>query len=81
MVNPDFNVMFFHANTTAIVQPMDQKIIETLLRIYRKQILRRLLLANNEENIISFYKNLNLKVLCYMLAESWQSQHKIEKNA
>lgn len=52
---------------------MDQGIIEKLKRIYRKQILRRLLLADSEENVISFYKNLNLKDACNMLAKSWQS--------
>ncbi|KAL4085384.1 hypothetical protein QTP88_027243 [Uroleucon formosanum] len=60
MVDPHFKVMFFPANTTAIIQLMDQGIIVKLKRTYRKQILRRLLLTN-EENVINFYRNLNLK--------------------
>jgi len=37
MVDPDLNVMYFLANTYAIIQPMDQGIIEKIKRIYRKQ--------------------------------------------
>lgn len=65
---------FFLQIQLQLIQPMDQGIIEKLKRIYRKQILRHLLLTNNEENVISFYQNLNLKDSCYMLAKSWQSQ-------
>ncbi|XP_060845567.1 jerky protein homolog-like [Rhopalosiphum padi] len=72
-VNSDFNVMFFPVSTTAIIQPMDQGVIEKLKRIYRKQILRHLLLADSVKNVASFYNNFNLKDACYMLAESWQS--------
>jgi len=43
--------MFFPTNTTAIIEPMDQGIIEKLKRIYRKQILRRLLLTDSEKNV------------------------------
>jgi len=39
MIDPDFNVKFFPANTTAIIKPMDEGIIEKLKWIYRKQIL------------------------------------------
>jgi len=41
-VYPDFNVMFFPANTTAIIQPMNQWVIENLKCNYRKQLLRPL---------------------------------------
>lgn len=61
MVDPHFKVMFFPANTTAIIQSIDQWVIEKLKWIYRKQILRRLLLTDSEENVINFYRNLNLK--------------------
>lgn len=68
MVDSKFNVMFFPANTTIIIQPMNQGIIEKLKWIYRKQILRCLLLADNEENV-SFYKHLSLKDACSVLIE------------
>jgi hypothetical protein len=70
MVDPHLKVMFFPANTTAILQPIDQGVIEKLKRTYRKQILRRLLLTDSEEYVIHFYRNLNLKDACSMSAES-----------
>jgi len=39
--------MYFPSYTTVIIQPMDQGIIERLKRIYKIQILQRLLLVNN----------------------------------
>ncbi|XP_023228602.1 jerky protein homolog-like [Centruroides sculpturatus] len=70
-----FTVKFRQPNVTSVIQPMDQGVIETVKRLYRKQMLRRLLLAdeNNEETFISFHKKINLKDCCYMAAESWNS--------
>ncbi|GFT71823.1 DDE-1 domain-containing protein [Trichonephila clavipes] len=66
--------MFLPPNVTALEQPMDQCIIENLKRIYRKQDLRRLLLAeNDEESVAAFAEKLNMKDVCYMLAEAWDS--------
>ncbi|GFW23046.1 HTH CENPB-type domain-containing protein [Trichonephila clavipes] len=43
-------------------------------RICRKQVLRRLLLAeNDEESVPAFAEKLNKKNACYMLAEVWNS--------
>lgn len=54
---------------------MDQCVIETTKRLYRKQLLRRLLLADehDEETFLSVYKKINLKDCCYMLVEAWNS--------
>ena len=41
-VDHDFNVMYLPPNVTALLQPMDQGVIDKLKRIYRKQVLRRL---------------------------------------
>ncbi|GFT59832.1 DDE-1 domain-containing protein [Trichonephila clavipes] len=66
--------MFLLPNVTALEQPMDQCIIENLKRIYRKQDLRRLLLAeNDEESVAAFAEKLNMKDVCYMLVEAWDS--------
>ncbi|GFY31834.1 HTH CENPB-type domain-containing protein [Trichonephila clavipes] len=48
-IDDDFSVMYLPPNVTALVQPMDQGVIEKLKRIYRKQVLRRLFLAENDE--------------------------------
>ena len=70
-----FTVKFLPPNVTSVIQPMDQGVIETFKRLYRKQMLRRLILAdeNDEETMISFHKNITLKDCCYMAAESWNS--------
>ncbi|GFV41206.1 HTH CENPB-type domain-containing protein [Trichonephila clavipes] len=40
-IDDNFSVMYLPPNVTALVQPMNQGVIEKLKRIYRKQILRR----------------------------------------
>uniref|UniRef100_A0A1B6J5S2 DDE-1 domain-containing protein n=1 Tax=Homalodisca liturata TaxID=320908 RepID=A0A1B6J5S2_9HEMI len=52
---------------------MDQGFIECTKRHYRRQLLRKLLLAeeNNEERVLDSYKKINLKDYCYMIADSW----------
>ncbi|GFX22350.1 hypothetical protein TNCV_1815511 [Trichonephila clavipes] len=53
---------------------MDQCVIEMFKRIYREQVLRRLLLEeNDEESVATFAEKLNMKDSCYMLAEAWDS--------
>ncbi|KAG8305273.1 hypothetical protein J6590_072748 [Homalodisca vitripennis] len=43
-------------------------------RSYRKQLLRRLLLAEkNEESVIEFIKKVNLKDCIYILDDAWES--------
>ena len=72
-IDIDFKVMYFPPNVTALIQPMDQGVIEKLKRLYKKQILRRLLqVENDQESVVAFSKLLNLKDCCCMLAESWE---------
>ncbi|GFT32961.1 jerky protein homolog-like [Trichonephila clavipes] len=82
-IDDDFSVLYLPSNVTALVQPMDQGIIERLKRIYRKQVLRRLLLAENDkESVPPFAEKLNIKDTCYMLAEAWDSlERQSPKNA
>lgn len=72
-VSDMFAVKFLPPNVTSLVQPMDQSVIETLKKLYRKQLMRRLLLGdtNDEETIFSTYKKIDLKDCCYMLVEAW----------
>lgn len=70
-INKNFKVIFLPPNCTALIQPMDQGVIEKLKRLYRKQLLRRLLAADDEENMISFSKKINLLDCCYMVADAW----------
>lgn len=71
--NGKFKVKFLPPNVTSLLQPMDQSVIETLKRLYRKQLLRRLLSVDedNAEVVISFFKEMNLKECCYMIVDAW----------
>ena len=44
-------------NTTALIQPMDQGVLESLKRLYLKALLRKLLLLDKEgDSMIAFVK-------------------------
>lgn len=71
--NGKFQVKYFPPNVTSLLQPIDQSVIETLKRLYRKQLLRRLLSVDgdNVEVVLSFFKEMNLKECCYMIVDAW----------
>ena len=63
--------IFLPPNTTSVIQPMDQGVLENVKRRYRRDLLRKLLLADEptgedpELGVIEFWKSLNLKdVMC-----------------
>ena len=62
--------MFLPANTTALIQPMDQGVLEAVKRRYRKVLLRRLLLEEGR-SITEFCKKINIKDVIYMSAAAW----------
>ncbi|XP_046629071.1 jerky protein homolog-like [Neodiprion virginianus] len=74
-LDPDFEVRFLPPNVTSLIQPMDQGVIEKMKRLYRKEVLRRLFMAeeNTEDSIVQFAKTINLKHCCYMIADAWAS--------
>ena len=66
--------MFFPANTTALVQPMDQGVLEAMKRRYQKSLLQRLLLEDQEgRSIIEFCKKIKIKDVVYMVAAAWDA--------
>ncbi|GFU62110.1 jerky protein homolog-like [Trichonephila clavipes] len=81
-IDDDFTLMHLPPNVTALVQLMDQGVIEKLKRIYRKQVLQTSLLAeNDEESVVAFAEKLNMKDVCYMIADSHERQGFQESNA
>ncbi|XP_051162408.1 jerky protein homolog-like [Leptopilina boulardi] len=72
--NGMFKVIFLPPNVTSLLQPMDQSVIETLKRLYRKELLRRLLSVDDDTDaqvVLTFFKQMNLKECCYMLVSTW----------
>ncbi|KAG5898696.1 hypothetical protein JTB14_030646 [Gonioctena quinquepunctata] len=71
--NGQFKTTFLPPNVTSLLQPMDQSVIETMKRHYRRQLLRKLLIegAENEELVLENHSKINLKDCCYMVAEAW----------
>ena len=66
------SALYLPPNVTALIQPMDQGVLETLKRLYKKKLLRRLVIEEeNGTGIIAFLKTVNMKVVVDMISESW----------
>ena len=72
--SPDGSIkcVFLPANTTSILQPMDQGILENLKRRYKRALLERLLLSLESEGPQEFIKSLNIRDCIYMCAKAWE---------
>lgn len=63
---------FLPPNVTSLIQPMDQGVLEALKRRYKKKLLRKLVIEEeNGSDIVNFLKSVNMKVVIDMVAESW----------
>lgn len=67
----NIQVMFLPPNCTALIQPMDQNVIQNVKVTYRKRLLQEVLLQE-DENIARCLKNVSLKDAVFALAESWK---------
>ena len=66
------SAMFLPANTTSLIQPMDQGVLENLKKRYKKSLLRKLIMADEEGlSMITFVKGINIKDVVYMIADAW----------
>ena len=64
--------LYLPPNTTSLIQPMDQGVLETIKRRYKRDLLLRLLNEENEGlNIAEFRKTLNILDAVLMSAKSW----------
>ena len=62
-------VKFFSPNVTSLIQPMDQGVISTMKRIYRRNLLR--LPLEEDENLVKFWKKLTIFDAVQLIAEAW----------
>ena len=67
--------LFLPPNTMSLVQLMDQSVLENLKRRYRKELLKKLLLADessgdsSEVSCFDFWKRLTIKDAMYMISD------------
>ncbi|KOC71274.1 Jerky protein homolog-like, partial [Habropoda laboriosa] len=59
-------ILFLPPNVTSLIQPMDQSVIETFKRNYRKILLRRLLFADDNDMGFLLYRKISLEDCIYM---------------
>lgn len=77
----DIRAVFFPPNTTALIQPMDQGILEFIKRRYRHGILTSLL-ANSEhdstEAMLKAWKSINMRDIIHRTTEAWNAVEKTQ---
>ncbi|KAG7211961.1 hypothetical protein KM043_011166 [Ampulex compressa] len=65
----DFKIVYLPPNTTSLIQPINQGIIEKTKRLFRHKLLQRVLTYEN--GITEFYKDYTLKNCIDTLSISW----------
>lgn len=70
-IHENFKVIYLPPNVTAVLQPMDQGVIEQTKKIYKKNMLRLLLMGTLKQT--EFLKQLTILDCCNMIAEAWNN--------
>lgn len=70
----DIKIIFLPPNVTSLVQPMDQGVIESLKRRYRRKFVSEILQRseNRDKGLIDVVKEITIKDVIYMLATAFQ---------
>ncbi|XP_053949417.1 jerky protein homolog-like [Anastrepha ludens] len=70
----DIKLVYLPPNVTSLVQPMDQGVIESLKRRYRRKLVSEILQHSENEGkgILEVIKKINIKDVIYMLATAFQ---------
>ena len=64
--------IFFPPNTTSLIQPMDQGVLDTIKRHYRKKFMRTALSEDNESKTLAEVKKIiTIKDAIFWSAEAW----------
>lgn len=69
----DIKLVFLPPNVTSLIQPMDQGVIQSMKRRYRRKFLSEILerTEHAETGLISALKTINIKDVIYMLAAAF----------
>ena len=58
---------------TVLIQPKDQDVMLSLKRRYKKKLLRRLIIENDEgKSMVEFLKGVNMRVVIELVHKSWE---------
>uniref|UniRef100_A0A1B6LQW8 DDE-1 domain-containing protein n=2 Tax=Graphocephala atropunctata TaxID=36148 RepID=A0A1B6LQW8_9HEMI len=71
LVKDNISVKFLPPNVTALVQPMDQGVLEKMKKVYKRQMLSKLVEDEGELGVMGVLKSFNVKTVLYMIAEAW----------
>ncbi len=64
--------VFLPPNVTSQIQPMDQGVLESIKRRYRRKLLEELLFKNDEGvSVIDFRKKIDMLKVVHLIASSW----------
>ncbi|XP_043263440.1 jerky protein homolog-like [Colletes gigas] len=66
----NFRIKYLPANTTCLIQPMDQGVIEKTKRSFRRRLMQRVI--DCTRGINEFYKIYSIRDCIEMIAESWK---------
>ncbi|XP_058797358.1 cullin-2-like [Phymastichus coffea] len=66
-------VMFLPPNVTALIKPMDQGVIEKMKKMFRKNLVKALVLeeATSGASVIDLAMKQTVKYCCYRISSSW----------
>lgn len=74
--SPDGKIksIFLPPNTTSIIQPMDQGVLEPCKRRYKRKLLGHIILENESEDksVPDILKSIMMKDVVYWMAAAWQ---------
>lgn len=67
-------VMFLPPNTTAVIQPMDQGVLDPCKRRYKRKLLAHIILENEsqDKSVPEILKACNMKQVVYWIAAAWE---------
>lgn len=68
--NPNFRIMYLPPNCTAVLQPMDQNLIQNIKVSYRKRLLSHII-SHDDKDVLTCLKQYNLKDVMDNLDQSW----------
>ena len=63
--------LFLPPNTTSLIQPMDQGVLQSIKLTYKRDLLLRMLDGGDEINIAEFAKKMNIKDAVLLSAKCW----------